>query len=157
VTLTLHRSYAAVAASVSHARHDVGALAVSAGASREELERISLAVSEAVTNVVEHAYADGGGEIEILAALADDDLSVLVCDRGTGFRRDHRSAGLGMGLVLMCNACDAVTLGRRSGGGIEVRMRVEIAAPRQLRELPHERGSVASASSAASPRFSTTT
>ena len=153
----VHRSYAAVPDSVSHARHDIALVAAQAGASREVLERITLAASEAVTNVVEHAYPHAGGEVEVFAGLACGDFALLVSDRGAGFRRDHRSEGLGMGLALMCTACDAVTFAARSGGGLEVRMRVAIAAPRPRREAPHERGSVASASTAASPRFSTTT
>jgi anti-sigma regulatory factor (Ser/Thr protein kinase) len=153
----VHRCYAAVPDSVSHARYDIARVAAQAGASQEELERISLAASEAVTNVVEHAYPHPGGEIEVFAALAGDDFALLVSDRGAGFRRDHRSEGLGMGLALMCTACDSVTFAARSGGGMEVRMRVAIAAPRPRRSAPHERGSLASASIAAPPRFSTTT
>src|ERR1700751_2590386 len=128
--VSVHRSYAAVPDSVSHARHDIVLLAEQAGAKREELERISLAASEAVTNVVEHAYPHGDGEIEVFAALAGDDFALLISDRGAGFRRDHRSEGLGMGMALRCASCDAVTFAIRSGGGLEVRMRVAIASPR---------------------------
>jgi len=157
MNVSVHRSYAAVPDSVSYARHDIALVAAQAGASREELERISLAASEAVTNVVEHAYPHAGGEVEVFAALAGDEFALLVSDRGAGFRRDHRSEGLGMGLALMCTACDAVTFAARSGGGIEVRLRVTLAAPRRRGEARQERGSVASASRAASPSFSTTT
>lgn len=155
--LTWHRSYAAVPEAVSEARHDIALAATRAGASGEELDRIALAVSEAVTNVVDHAYPESDGEIEVFGALAGDDFALFVADRGAGFRRDHQSQGLGMGLALMCNACDAVTFAARSGGGIEVRMRVTIATPRPQREPAYERGSLASASRPASPRFSTTT
>jgi anti-sigma regulatory factor (Ser/Thr protein kinase) len=150
------RLYGAVPASISDARAELATLAAHAGASQEELERICLAASEALTNVVEHAYCGVGGQIEVLAGVAGGDLSVLVADRGSGLRRDHRSEGLGLGFVLMRMSCDALTLAPRSGGGLEVRMRFAIAALRERRAAAQARGSVASASLAASPSFSTT-
>jgi anti-sigma regulatory factor (Ser/Thr protein kinase) len=154
---TLHRFYVAVPTSISLAREALGRFAADAGASPGECERIRLAASEALTNVVEHAYTRPDGEIEVLAAVTGGDLSVLVADRGHGLRGGERSDGLGLGLALMHVSCDALTLAQRSGGGLEVEMRFALAASRARVEVPHVRGSVASASSAATPVFSTTT
>jgi anti-sigma regulatory factor (Ser/Thr protein kinase) len=154
---TLQRFYAAVPTSISVAREAVTVFAASAGASSAQLERIRLAASEALTNVVVHAYPTADGEIEVLAAVTGGDLSVLVADRGHGLRGGGASDGLGLGLALMWVSCDALTLAHRSGGGLEVQMRFALVASRGRVEPPHVRGSVASASSAAAPVFSTTT
>ena len=154
---TLHRFYAAVPTSISVAREALTGFAADAGASPGDRERIRLAASEALTNVVEHAYTTADGEIEVVAAVTGDDLSVLVADRGHGLRGGERSHGLGLGLALMHVSCDALTLAQRSGGGLEVQMRFALAASRVRVEVPHVRGSIASASSAATPVFSTTT
>lgn len=154
---TLHRSYPAVGGSVAQARLELAALADRAGATQEQLDRILLATSEALTNVVEHAYAEVGGAIEVCAAQAGGDFCVIVADRGRGLRCDHSSDGLGVGFPLMRIECDALTLASRAGGGFEVRMSFAIGEHRPPREGLQLRGSLASASSAASPRFSTTT
>ncbi len=153
----LHTFYPPVPESVSAARLDVEDIAAGAGASAEQIERVCLAVSEAVTNAVQHAYLGPGGEIEVVAAVTGSDLSVLVADRGAGLREDHRSPGLGLGLALIQMSCDELTLAERSYGGVELRMRFAIDAALEERQTRQLRGSVASASRPASPNFSTTT
>ena len=49
-------------------------------------EGVGLAVSEAVTNAVVHAYVDaaGRGYVELVAeSIPDDGMRVMVCDEGT--------------------------------------------------------------------------
>lgn len=152
-----HRFYPAEPVSISAAREELAVVAERAGASGDELERIRLATSEALTNVVEHAYAAADGEIEVLAAVTVGEISVLVADRGPGLRGGGTSEGLGLGLALMRTSSDALTLAQRSGGGLEVQMRFAIRDARGRAGSGQVRGSVASASRAASPLFSTTT
>ena len=52
----LSKSYPAVASSIPHVRLAVTQLATRSGIKGEPLEAIRLAVTEAVTNVVKHAY-----------------------------------------------------------------------------------------------------
>ena len=53
--------------------------------SQEVLGDLKLALTEACTNSVRHAYADGGGLVEIVYELHDDRLVVEVADHGEGF------------------------------------------------------------------------
>src|SRR5439155_18264627 len=52
---------------------------------QEVLGDLKLALTEACTNSVRHAYADGEGSVEILYELYGDRLVVEVSDRGEGF------------------------------------------------------------------------
>ncbi|RDJ93167.1 ATP-binding protein, partial [Lacticaseibacillus rhamnosus] len=74
-----------------------------AGVGSGRLETTRLAASEALTNVVLHAYRDGegGGRIDVVAALASSELWVLVADDGCGLHPRADSPGLGMGLALI--------------------------------------------------------
>jgi anti-sigma regulatory factor (Ser/Thr protein kinase) len=153
----LHTFYAAVPASVFTARLELADLAERAGASPEQIERVSLAASEAITNAVQHAYSEPGGDIEVFAGVTGSELFVFVADRGEGLREDQRSEGLGWGLALIRMSCDALTVADRSDGGVELRMRFAIGAVGAGGRWDQLRGSVPSASRPASPSFSTTT
>jgi anti-sigma regulatory factor (Ser/Thr protein kinase) len=119
----LSESYPAVPESVGRARREVDLYAQSHGASREQLEAIRLAVSEAVTNSVRHAYRDGtSGVVHLSAAVADGELWVLVADDGCGFQTPAVSPGLGLGLALIAAACDEFKILERGTGGTEARM-----------------------------------
>jgi serine/threonine-protein kinase RsbW len=51
----------------------------------ELLADLKLALTEAVSNSVRHAYADGGGYVSIAYELRPDALAVEVVDDGKGF------------------------------------------------------------------------
>jgi anti-sigma regulatory factor (Ser/Thr protein kinase) len=161
-------------------RRAVVALVVEAGATTEQIETIRLATSEALTNAIVHAYGDAPGEIHVTAALASDELWLLVADDGDGLRPHGRRSGLGLGLALIAQACEELTIVKRSTGGTELRMRFRLGSGRAEPEGAetegtevegaeakdgeaegadaerHSLGSVASASSPASSVFSTT-
>jgi serine phosphatase RsbU (regulator of sigma subunit)/anti-sigma regulatory factor (Ser/Thr protein kinase) len=89
---------------------------------------IMLAVSEAVTNAVKHAYPLGGGEVELIAtATADEVLEILVRDTGEGFGPTS-SEGLGAGLMLMGECADALEIDQ-GPGGVTVRMEFNLRRP----------------------------
>jgi anti-sigma regulatory factor (Ser/Thr protein kinase) len=121
----LSASYPAAPASVGAARAALAAFAARAGASKETIEAAVLAVSEAVTNVVMHAYRDAGrpGAVELEAATAGGELWVIVADDGGGLRARRDSPGLGLGLGLIAQVSQGVEIVNRSGGGLELRMR----------------------------------
>jgi serine/threonine-protein kinase RsbW len=152
---TLKASYPAVAASIPAARHALGEFAARAGAGDDELAAMELATTEAVTNVVVHAYPEGGGVVQLAAAVAERELWVLVGDDGCGLRPRVDSPGLGQGLRVIAAVADELTIVNRAGGGTELRMRFDLAPVGATGR--HSRGSVASASRPASSRFSTTT
>jgi serine/threonine-protein kinase RsbW len=89
------------------------------------VEAVQLGVSEAVTNVVVHAYSDAPkpGSLEVAAALAGGELWVIVTDSGAGLRPRRDSPGLGLGLGLIAQISDGVDLEHRASGGLELRMR----------------------------------
>jgi anti-sigma regulatory factor (Ser/Thr protein kinase) len=146
----LVESFPAVPASAGRARHAITRLASAAGATQETLDRIGLAVGEALANVVVHAYDGEPGMIHVEAAMASGELWVLIADDGYGIRSHRDSPGLGQGLKLIAETTDELTIVERSGGGLEIRMRLDVAS------APQARGSVASATRPASSRFSTT-
>jgi serine/threonine-protein kinase RsbW/stage II sporulation protein AB (anti-sigma F factor) len=110
------------------------------GATEDQLDSIRLAVSEAATNVVVHAYQDHPGQIQLDAGLASGELWVLIADDGFGMRPRLDSPGLGVGLALISQVCDDFAIANRSSGGTEVRMRFGLGDG----DLPWARGCVGS-------------
>jgi serine/threonine-protein kinase RsbW len=88
------------------------------------LADMKMAVTEACTNVVVHAYEDDGMlEVEMLAG--EDGLTIVVRDFGMGIQpRPARSGApaLGLGLPLIAALSDAFELRGSTGTGTEVRM-----------------------------------
>ena len=59
----------------------------------ETLGDLKLALTEACTNSVRHAYENGEGAVEILYELQPDRLAVEVSDEGPGFTPPDRELG----------------------------------------------------------------
>jgi serine/threonine-protein kinase RsbW len=121
--------YAAVAESPALARRALVTFARRHRASSELQAAIALAVSEAVTNVVVHAYRDGAepGSVELTADIAGDELVVTVADSGSGLRAGTDSPGLGLGLAIIAETADEIDLRRAASGGLELTMRFSLA------------------------------
>ena len=113
----------AVPESVPALRHAVVEFARAAGADARQCEAVRLAISEAVTNVVLHAYREEGGLIELSAARVGGDLWVQVADDGRGLGAPSVRPGLGQGLALIGAVSDSVAVLRRPTGGTELRLR----------------------------------
>ncbi len=116
-------TYPATPRSVATARHALSVFAAEAGADPQQVDAVRLAVSEAVTNAVLHAYPDGAGEVHVTVALVCDELWVLVGDDGCGLEPRSDRPGLGLGLGLITQLSDEMAVVPRAGGGTEVRMR----------------------------------
>jgi PAS domain S-box-containing protein len=109
-------------------RRGVRRFAAALGAPEPSLANLSLAVTEAVTNAVLHAYVDlDPGEVTVLAQAAPDEVIVAVLDDGRGMQPRPDSPGLGMGLPMIGQLTTSVDIRERPAGGTEVRMR--FAAP----------------------------
>jgi anti-sigma regulatory factor (Ser/Thr protein kinase) len=125
----LWESYPAVPESVPLARRAVAAVAEAAGIDGERLEEIRLAVSEAITNAVVHAYRGGQlGRFYVTVAVAVGELWVLIGDDGRGMHAWNDSPGLGIGLSLISNLSDEFSVVPRAAGGTEVQMRFDLRA-----------------------------
>jgi anti-sigma regulatory factor (Ser/Thr protein kinase) len=152
----LSDSYPAVPASVPLARMALVDFAAAAGADSEQIDAIRLATSEALTNVVLHAYDGAAGPIHICAASNSGELWILVADDGDGLRVRTESPGLGVGLSVIAHMSDDFALVNRSCGGTEVRMRFGLHCGEDV-PRDQRRGSDEAASRPASSVFSITT
>lgn len=117
-------------ASVPAARRAASALAEAAGAGPEHVARVALAVSEAVTNVVLHAYppnAEPGGVYVAGCAPVTAELCLEVRDTGLGIRPRPDSPGLGLGLPLISQSADQVEFEHAPRGGTTLRMTFHLA------------------------------
>ncbi len=127
VTEELSESYLAVAGSIPHARSAITQFAARSGIAGEQLDDVRLAVTEAATNVVKHAYPDlTTGVFHVTAAVAGEELWVLVADDGCGYQTPSVVPGLGWGLTLIARLSDEYVITERATGGTEVRMRFPI-------------------------------
>jgi serine/threonine-protein kinase RsbW len=85
---------------------------------------VALAVSEAVTNVVLHAYRDGrAGDVRVVACRYPTELVVVVRDYGCGIRPNPRSPGAGLGLSIIGAAASEMNIERPDDGGTRLRLR----------------------------------
>ncbi len=116
----------AVPESVPRMRQAVVALAAEAGAAEAALDAIRLATSEALTNVVVHAYEGAPGPIRLRAAVECGDLAVSVADEGHGLRPTVQRSGMGLGLAIIAEATKELSICRRPTGGTELRMRFSL-------------------------------
>lgn len=123
MTTDMQIALPARAENIAIVRHALGALEDAYGLDAQTLSDIRLAVTEACTNVVVHAYPDGGeGPMEVLATLMGEELQVIVRDEGTGISPRPDSPGLGLGLPLIASLAESVHLGRDEQQRTEVRM-----------------------------------
>ncbi len=105
----------------------------------DTLADLKLALTEACSNSVRHAYGDGGGHVEISFELCEDKLIVEVSDDGTGFDSavsdgtgsDGREFGTseagdggegrdlaegGLGIAIIRSIADELEIGARPDG-----------------------------------------
>lgn len=121
-------TYPATSRAVGVARREVVRIARDAGASEGTLADIELAVSEAATNAVMHAYVAPGirGETFAIATeLEGSRFTVRVTDDGRGLAPDA-NPGLGLGLELMARLCERLTVGVGDNGRTQVAMSFEL-------------------------------
>ncbi|MBV9804476.1 MAG: ATP-binding protein [Solirubrobacterales bacterium] len=149
----LQESRPAITDSVATTRQAIVDFAAAAGARDQQLDDIRLASSEALSNIVQHAYPGRSGQIHTTARVAAGELWVLIADDGCGLRAGRESDGLGLGLGLIAQVTDEFTVLDRGAGGTELRLRFVLRADGSGRD--QDRGSVSSATRAATSRFST--
>jgi serine/threonine-protein kinase RsbW len=118
---------------VGIARLAVSGVANRMGFTYDEIEDLKLAVAEACTNAVDHAYSCGEGEIEVSCNIFHNRLEIEVIDRGNSFdvKEVERRTGpiqveasmnsvreRGLGLYLMKSLMDHVDI--RGDNGVIV-------------------------------------
>jgi serine/threonine-protein kinase RsbW len=92
--------------------------------SDETLGDLKLAVTEACSNSVRHAYRDGReGSVDVVYELHPDRLVVEVCDEGAGFAGANYSFAAdgslsegGLGIAIIRELADELELGPNASG-----------------------------------------
>jgi serine/threonine-protein kinase RsbW len=112
------------AESVRRARHEVAEFADRHGLANPD--DVALAVSEAATNAVVHAYRsdDDRGDVRVVACARETGLVVVVRDYGVGMSPNPDSPGPGLGLSVIGAIAAELNIERPdSGGGTRIRIR----------------------------------
>jgi anti-sigma regulatory factor (Ser/Thr protein kinase) len=96
---------------------------------RAVLSDIALAITEATTNAVLHAYRDRDepGTVGITAEREEEHLCFFVRDEGSGLAPRVDSPGLGLGLGLIAQVADSADVRAPESGGTEVVMRFSLS------------------------------
>jgi serine/threonine-protein kinase RsbW len=103
--------------------------------SDEELADLKLALTEACTNSVRHAYDGGEGTVEIQYELHPDKLVVVVADDGEGFELTPLAPAVGedlveggLGIAIIRALADELEISGREQGGSTLRFVKRLAA-----------------------------
>ena len=96
---------------------------------RAVLSDIALAVTEAATNAVLHAYrhTDTPGTVIVTAERDGDHVCLYVRDEGSGLAPRVDSPGLGLGISLIAQVADSADIRAPEDGGTEVVMRFAVS------------------------------
>ena len=129
--IPVHLRVPAVADQVADVRHAVLESARACGIGPAPRDDIALAVSEACTNVVMHAYRDAAapGPLAVDAYRDDGAFFVVVCDEGTGLSPRTDSPGLGLGLGLIGRLAQRLEISSHDPVGAKLTM-IFAAPPR---------------------------
>lgn len=118
----VHLSVPARPENVAVVRHVMGAFADAFDIPSETMEDVRLAVTEACTNVVRHAYDHAEGKIDVHVRPLPDRLEVTVADTGRGIAPSTDRDGPGFGLPMIATLADAVEIDRTTQTGSRVAM-----------------------------------
>jgi anti-sigma regulatory factor (Ser/Thr protein kinase) len=123
VTVPFEATFPSSPSGVGALRREVAAFARRAGMDEEGLGSVRLAVSEAATNAVVHAYREetGNGELHVRAFVDASELVVVVADEGIGLAPRPDSPGLGLGMPLMASVTTSFQV-VSGGAGTEIHM-----------------------------------
>jgi anti-sigma regulatory factor (Ser/Thr protein kinase) len=113
----------AVPSSVQKARDAVAAVVSNLVRGKRVADDVRLCVSEAVTNVVRHAYGRDGGDVEIVVERENGEVSVVVRDTGKGMTKAEREGRVGgFGLKIIEKIADRYRISTTPNAGVEVEM-----------------------------------
>ncbi len=90
----------------------------------ELLDDLKMATSEAANNVIMHAYGQQPGTLSICLFAPQDEIEVVVRDRGRGIAAEIGSGETmtGVGIPIIQAVTKKATFGHAEGGGTEARM-----------------------------------
>lgn len=131
---TARWSFEATQLAPGKGRQAIREFALAGHPTEHALGSIAVCVSEAMTNVVMHAYRDmdSPGQIDVRAELDGDSLTVRVTDEGHGLEPRLDSPGLGLGLPLIAQFSAASEISSPEKGGTEIIMRFDLREKGEL-------------------------
>ena len=116
MAIAFEASYPGTPLAVRALRREMAGLANDCGMDAEGIAAVRLAVTEAATNAVIHAYAEAHGELRVTAAIQDGELTIVIGDTGRGLVERHDSPGLGVGLAVIADVVERLKIVSHSGG-----------------------------------------
>lgn len=99
---------------LAHVRRVLRRWLINRGADEADVAEVTIAVSEACANAIEHAYAPGPATFKLDATGSNGEVTVAVRDEGRW--RPPRASNRGRGLSIMVAAMDDVQIDRTDTG-----------------------------------------
>lgn len=124
----IHLTLAARPENVAVVRHVLGAFHELRPFRTERADEITLAVTEAASNVVVHAYGQDDGPLLVSAGVAGTHLTVRIGDHGRGMTSPSLRPGLGVGLPLIRSLSERLEISECEGGGTVLDMEFDLDA-----------------------------
>ncbi|HWT25604.1 MAG TPA: ATP-binding protein [Solirubrobacteraceae bacterium] len=115
-------------------RHVVAALADALALPGAVVDDMRLAVTEACTNVVRHAYGERVGSIDVAVRPERETLEIVVADAGRGMGPSPDTEGPGLGLPLIKALADSFAIDDKPATGSRL-----IMSFRRDRTVPAQR------------------
>jgi anti-sigma regulatory factor (Ser/Thr protein kinase) len=115
---------------VRRLRREMSEIAAECGMSADAIADVQLAVTEAATNAVMHAYAETAGELTVTATRQDGELAIVIGDTGPGLVDRDDSPGLGVGLSVIATVATRLRI-VSAPGGTEIHMTFPCPSPAQ--------------------------
>jgi len=97
-------------------RREISGIAEECGMDATGVADVQLAVTEAATNAVMHAYATTTGDVTVTAAVHEGELAIVIADTGGGLVERSDSPGLGVGLSIIATVADEMRITSNAGG-----------------------------------------
>jgi anti-sigma regulatory factor (Ser/Thr protein kinase) len=97
-------------------RREISGIAEDCGMDATGVADVQLAVTEAATNAVMHAYATTPGDVTVTAAVHEGELAIVIADTGGGLVERSDSPGLGVGLSIIATVADEMRITSNAGG-----------------------------------------
>lgn len=137
--LNLTMTFDATSEFVSVIRLTISGVASRMSFSVEDIEDIKIAISEACTNAIQHAYKDTeNGKVTVVINIYPSKLEVIISDNGSGFdtailgteqqrKKSEEIMNLGLGLTFVESLMDKAEFTSIKGKGTTIRMVKELS------------------------------
>lgn len=135
--------FLAISENEKFARSTVSAFVSQLNPTLDEIEDIKAAVSEAVTNIVVHAYGNNIGTVYITCTLSDDTATITIKDTGCGicdiklartplYTGSPDSERSGLGFTVMETFMDEIDVISERGVGTTITLKKRVGNAKRL-------------------------